>query len=80
MEGILFLLFTMAMMCDQYSTVATGVAGIDRRKGVAPSKSDAVHEVFGDTPSFKWHWLWPAPPDFGKHRDQILGYLPPRDD
>eukprot|EP01064_Diplonema_japonicum_P012264 TRINITY_DN1972_c0_g1_i1.p1 TRINITY_DN1972_c0_g1~~TRINITY_DN1972_c0_g1_i1.p1 ORF type:complete len:338 (+),score=35.83 TRINITY_DN1972_c0_g1_i1:63-1016(+) len=77
MEGLLFSLFTLAMMCDQSSVLTTGTAGIDRRKGLATQANERTHEVFGDTPGFKWHWLAPTHPDFGQDRDYILGFLPP---
>ncbi|RHY10992.1 hypothetical protein DYB25_002543 [Aphanomyces astaci] len=65
MEAVLFGLFTMCMMCDQYSVITTGTTQIDRLKGET-SENLGVREVFGGTSNnLAMHWFFP---------DQLLGY------
>ncbi|TMW63283.1 hypothetical protein Poli38472_002224 [Pythium oligandrum] len=75
-EAVLFGLFTLCMMCDQYSVITTGTTQIDRLKGEA-ADTLGIREVFGGANSkFSLQWLLPVNiwfPASVKH--QILGYV-----
>ncbi|KAE9020093.1 hypothetical protein PF011_g5567 [Phytophthora fragariae] len=76
LEAVLFGLFTMCMMCDQYSVITTGTTQIDRLKGEA-ADSLGLREVFGG-PDFKFslHWLLPVNIWFPTSvKNQVLGYV-----
>lgn len=80
-EAILFGLFTLCMMCDQYTTVTTNRTGIDRLKGDKGGKKasymENVKEVFGGPQSrgFHYTWLLPVKPHFPENRvEQLFGY------
>lgn len=58
--AVLFGLFTLCMMCDQYSVILTGTTQIDRMKGEAVENL-GIREVFGGaTAKFNWYWLVPV--------------------
>ena len=58
-EGILFGLFTLCMMFDQYSVITTGSTQIDRLKGEI-NDSLGIREVFGGVNNkFSFSWLIP---------------------
>jgi hypothetical protein len=64
-EACLFGLFTMCMMCDQWSVVLTGNTQIDQLKGGQEDSDHAsirsnLNEVFGGTPNFSLTWLLPT--------------------
>ena len=64
-EACLFGLFTMCMMCDQWSVVLTGSTQIDQLKGGQEDSDRAsirsnLNEVFGGTPNFSLTWLLPT--------------------
>lgn len=60
LEAVLFGLFTLCMMCDQYSVITTGATQIDRLKGEA-GDSLGIREVFGGAgEGFSLHWLLPV--------------------
>lgn len=60
LEAVLFGLFTMCMMCDQYSVITTGATQIDRLKGEV-GDSLGIREVFGGSSGgFALHWLLPV--------------------
>lgn len=60
LEAVLFGLFTMCMMCDQYSVITTGTTQIDRLKGEA-ADSLGLREVFGGADcKFSLNWLLPV--------------------
>ncbi|CAM9444704.1 unnamed protein product [Ascophyllum nodosum] len=46
-EAVLFGMFTMCMMCDQWETVTTNQTQIDRLKGETHATSLEINEVFG---------------------------------
>ncbi|ETW00567.1 hypothetical protein, variant [Aphanomyces invadans] len=75
MEAVLFGLFTMCMMCDQYSVITTGTTQIDRLKGET-SENLGVREVFGGSSSKpSLHWLLPVNISFPESiKEQLLGY------
>ena len=76
LESMLFGLFTVCMMCDQYSVITTGATQIDRLKGDY-SQNFGVREVFGgaDT-SFSIDWLLPINIWFPKTEQvRLLGYV-----
>ncbi|ETV84732.1 hypothetical protein H257_03837 [Aphanomyces astaci] len=75
MEAVLFGLFTMCMMCDQYSVITTGTTQIDRLKGET-SENLGVREVFGGTSNnLAMHWFFPVNIWFPESiKDQLLGY------
>ena len=73
LEGLLFALFTCAMLCDQMTVLTTGVSQIDRLKGLKQTKRQPVNVVFGSA-SFQWEWLWPAPANFGENKQLVLGF------
>ena len=73
--ALLFAIFTLTMMCDQYPALRDGMTMIDRhqardRAGASSaairqqrrSTSAALAEVFGGRPQdgFRWHWLVPT--------------------
>lgn len=69
-EAILFGLFTMCMMCDQWSVVLSSMTQIDRLKGERVRKRstcDNLTEVFGGEPRFSIGWLLPIPVYFKDH-------------
>ncbi|KAI9921618.1 hypothetical protein PsorP6_002186 [Peronosclerospora sorghi] len=76
LEAVLFGLFTMCMMCDQYSVITTGTTQIDRLKGEI-RENLGLQEVFGGANTkFAMHWLLPVNiwfPSSVKH--QVLGYV-----
>lgn len=81
LESILFALFTVCMMCDQWPTVMTNQTQIDRMKQLKP-ESRTVHfnEVFGSDHSvfFRPHFLLPIPVQFPPAlKDEIMGYTVP---
>ncbi|GBG29100.1 Palmitoyltransferase ZDHHC7 [Hondaea fermentalgiana] len=62
-EGVLFGLFTMCMLCDQTNMVLTANSKIDRLQGARSSKRpicDNLTEVFGGEPRFSIFWLLPT--------------------
>ena len=65
-EALLFGLFTMCMMCDQYSVVATNQTMVDKLKGYKHDNLDDYNEVFGCSSKvrFGWDWLYPTPAQF----------------
>ncbi|KAG9413899.1 hypothetical protein AC1031_013110 [Aphanomyces cochlioides] len=75
MEAILFGLFTLCMMCDQYSVITTGTTQIDRLKGET-IESLGIREVFGGTTTrIALHWFLPINIWFPESiKDQLLGY------
>ncbi|GLD93019.1 hypothetical protein PINS_up001611 [Pythium insidiosum] len=75
-EAVLFGLFTLCMMCDQYSVILTGTTQIDRLKGEV-SESLGIREVFGGASSkFTYQWLLPADVWFpASVKLQLLGYV-----
>jgi len=78
-EAILFGLFTMCMMCDQWSVVLTSTTQIDRLKSSDKSSvskrsiCDNLNEVFGGEPKFSLHWLLPTAVKFNKP-DKYFGF------
>mmetsp|Transcript_12560 Transcript_12560/g.42464 ORF Transcript_12560/g.42464 Transcript_12560/m.42464 type:complete len:348 (-) Transcript_12560:46-1089(-) len=60
-EALLFGLFTMCMMCDQYAVVMENRTQIDRLKGEKHDVDHDVNEVFGGSHDFEMHWLYPTP-------------------
>ena len=81
LESILFALFTVCMMVDQWSVVSTNQTQIDRMKQMKPeSKTVTFNEVFGTDHSvwFRLHFLYPTPVYFpSSMKDEILGYSVP---
>mmetsp|Transcript_2623 Transcript_2623/g.3043 ORF Transcript_2623/g.3043 Transcript_2623/m.3043 type:complete len:338 (-) Transcript_2623:1001-2014(-) len=76
LEALLFGLFTLCMMCDQWSVVLSSVTQIDRLKGERARKRslcENLTEVFGGEPRFSITWLLPTPVRF-KDREQTFGY------
>jgi palmitoyltransferase ZDHHC3/7/25 len=66
-EAVLFGLFTLCMMCDQYSVMSTGATQIDRLKGEV-NTSLGIHEVFGGASGkFSYSWLLPVDVWFPKY-------------
>lgn len=60
LEAVLFGLFTMCMMCDQYSVITTGATQIDRFKGEVADNL-GIREVFGGLNSkFSIDWILPV--------------------
>lgn len=88
-EALLFGMFTLCMMVDQWSVVTTNVTNIDRLKGEVHfifddlsthvTKSAAINEVFGGKYSFHLSWLSPlANVTFPRSlRDEIMGFCQP---
>lgn len=76
LEAVLFGLFTLCMMCDQYSVITTGTTQIDRLKGEV-SENLGIREVFGGSSSrFSIYWLLPVNIWFPSSvKDQLLGYV-----
>uniref|UniRef100_K3WKJ1 Palmitoyltransferase n=1 Tax=Globisporangium ultimum (strain ATCC 200006 / CBS 805.95 / DAOM BR144) TaxID=431595 RepID=K3WKJ1_GLOUD len=76
LEAVLFGLFTMCMMCDQYSVITTGATQIDRLKGEVTDNL-GIREVFGGASRrFSLHWLLPVNIWFPTSlKNQILGYV-----
>jgi palmitoyltransferase len=76
LEAVLFGLFTLCMMCDQYSVITTGATQIDRLKGEV-GDSLGIREVFGGAShGFSLHWLMPVSIWFPTSlKNQILGYV-----
>ncbi|TYZ68840.1 hypothetical protein PybrP1_011541 [[Pythium] brassicae (nom. inval.)] len=76
LEAVLFGLFTLCMMCDQYSVITTGATQIDRLKGEV-GDSLGVREVFGGaSQGFSLNWLLPVSIWFPTSlKNQILGYI-----
>jgi len=80
LEAILFGLFTMCMMCDQWSVVLTSATKIDRLKneknGVSQTKRDVcmnLNEVFGGEPRFSLTWLFPTEVRFSRP-EHVYGF------
>jgi hypothetical protein len=79
-EALLFGLFTLCMMFDQYSVVASHQTKIDRLKGHKHEAVEDFNEVFGSSNKvrFSWEWLFPKPVEFPEDcRAQIFGYILP---
>jgi hypothetical protein len=85
MEAILFGLFTMCMLCDQYSAVFSSMTHIERLKdpaaavakpGRAKTSTEHLSEVFGGD-SFSAWWLLPVQAQW-KARDRLFQYQFPR--
>ncbi|GAB9466587.1 hypothetical protein Gpo141_00003958 [Globisporangium polare] len=76
LEAVLFGLFTMCMMCDQYSMITTGMTQIDRFKGEV-TDTLGIREVFGGASKrFALHWVLPVSIWFPTSlKNQILGYV-----
>eukprot|EP00937_MAST-01D_sp_MAST-1D-sp2_P001601 g1601.t1 len=79
-EGLLFGMFTLCMLCDQASVVASNTTSIDRLKGdkgVERSSWENLQEVFGgDKPGFRLHWLLPVPAYLPQlERNEALGFI-----
>lgn len=76
LEAVLFGLFTLCMMCDQYSVIMTGTTQIDRLKGET-TETLGLREVFGGaSPKFALHWLLPVNIWFPRSvKNQLLGYV-----
>ncbi|KAH7476843.1 hypothetical protein PRIC1_000848 [Phytophthora ramorum] len=76
LEAVLFGLFTMCMMCDQYSVITTGTTQIDRLKGETADNL-GLREVFGGSDyKFSLHWLLPVNIWFPSSvKNQVLGYV-----
>mmetsp|Transcript_16357 Transcript_16357/g.25671 ORF Transcript_16357/g.25671 Transcript_16357/m.25671 type:complete len:346 (-) Transcript_16357:1207-2244(-) len=75
-EAILFGLFTMCMMCDQWSVVLTATTQIDRLKGEQKRRRgvcENLNEVFGGEPRFSFMWLLPTAVKFNKP-ETVFGY------
>lgn len=76
-ESILFGLFTMCMIGDQWTTISSNQTQIDRLKNTKYEYQEEVNEVCG-SPShvtFSWSWLYPRAVKFTddlKHR--IYGF------
>ncbi|EQC42560.1 hypothetical protein SDRG_00290 [Saprolegnia diclina VS20] len=75
LEAVLFGLFTMCMMCDQYSVITTGTTQIDRLKGET-SENLGIREVFGGVNNkIALHWFLPVNIWFPESiKEQLLGY------
>ncbi|DBA03614.1 TPA: hypothetical protein N0F65_006793 [Lagenidium giganteum] len=73
---VLFGLFTLCMMCDQYSVITTGTTQIDRLKGEV-ADTLGIREVFGGSSSnFTISWLLPVNIWFPSSvKYQLLGYI-----
>lgn len=76
LEAVLFGLFTLCMMCDQYSVIMTGTTQIDRLKGETV-ETLGLREVFGGaSPRFSLQWLLPVDIWFPRSvKHQLLGYV-----
>jgi len=79
-EALLFGLFTLCMMCDQWGSVLTSVSKIDRYKGVqdesVTNKRDLCENltrVFGGEPRFSLSWFIPTDVVFVRP-DSVRGY------
>eukprot|EP00940_MAST-03C_sp_MAST-3C-sp2_P001861 g1861.t1 len=62
-EAIIFCIFTMCMMWDQYEAIAENTPYIDRlqgKRGKEQAVSKSLREVFGEPPS--WRWFFPLAP------------------
>lgn len=81
-ESILCGLFTICMLGDQASVVATNYTQIDRLKNSHHELQVDINEVFGCSSDvkFQFDWLLPIPVTFSDGlRDKILGYRLIRD-
>lgn len=79
-EALLFGLFTMCMMCDQYSVVASNQTKVDKLKGQKHDNTEDFNEVFGSSNKvrFSWDWLVPNPAQYPEDcRARIFGYTLP---
>lgn len=79
-EALLFGLFTLCMMFDQYSVIASHQTKIDRLKGHKHEAVEDFNEVFGSSNKvrFSWEWLFPTPVQFPEDcRARIFGYTLP---
>jgi len=59
-EALIFGLFVIIMMFDQFSAIFDNTPGIDamqHRKGVQRGKYESLRDVFGE--SFSWRWFFP---------------------
>eukprot|EP00605_Chrysophyceae_sp_TOSAG23-4_P001194 GSChrysophyteH1.ASY1.ANO1.1303.1 assembled CDS len=77
-ESVLFGLFTLCMMGDQTSVLATNQTQIDKLKGIRNEGVEGFNEVFGcdDDIKFKYEWLLPTRiqyPDT-QIKERVLGY------
>ena len=86
-EAILFGLFTMCMLCDQYSVVFSSQTQVERLKPELPVKpasarskttSEYLAEVFGGD-AFSPMWLVPVQARW-KSRDRVYQWMMPRAD
>lgn len=75
-EAVLFGLFTLCMMCDQYSVITTGNTQIDRLKGEESTDNMGIIEVFGGTTNrFSLDWILPVQIWFpASVKSKVLGY------
>lgn len=77
-ESILFGLFTLCMLGDQMSAIASNQTQIDRLKNTKHTYQTEVNEVCGSARAVRFHhsWLYPLPVHFpeGNIRDRVLGY------
>ena len=75
-EAMLFGLFTLCMLCDQWQGIATGATQIDRLKGEDGGDGtlfENLTEVFGGKPGFSVRWFMPVNACF-VDRDELFGY------
>jgi hypothetical protein len=77
-ESILFGLFTLCMLGDQFSAISSNQTQIDRLKGTKHNYQMEVNEVCGSQRSVRFHYSWFLPiavvfPD-GPLREKVLGY------
>jgi len=59
-EALIFGLFVIIMMFDQFSAIFDNTPGIDamqHRRGVARGKYESLRDVFGE--AFSWRWFFP---------------------
>jgi hypothetical protein len=76
-ESLLFGLFTMCMIGDQWTTISSNQTQIDRIKGTKHEYQNEFNEVCGSlsTVSFSWSWFLPTPVTFNEDvKPKILGY------
>ena len=80
LEAILFGIFTLCMMCDQYEVIRQGATQIERKKGVPELQralrtktfKDNLNELFG-TSRFSISWFLPTTVTW-KNKDEIFAY------
>jgi hypothetical protein len=59
-EALVFGLFVIIMMCDQFSAIFENTPGIDQlqnKKGEKRGRYDSLIDVFGE--SMSWRWFFP---------------------